>query len=120
MKPSWLKTSWCAVAALLSTAALAAPAAAGSERAPVDYTKVAGLSQPAHATERKSFEVPMTDGINLYVEVVKPKGEGAYPVILEASPYHGTVADRDGTRIFPDPRDGDKKLGLTGYFAPRG
>jgi len=42
-------------------------------------------------------------------------------VILEASPYHGTLADRDGTRILPDPRGRDgKSIGLTGYFAPRG
>jgi uncharacterized protein len=42
-------------------------------------------------------------------------------VILESSPYHGTLADRDGRRILPEPRDADgKSIGLTGYFAPRG
>ena len=46
---------------------------------------------------------------------------GRFPVILEASPYHGTLADRDGTRILPEPRDADgRSIGLTGYFAPRG
>ena len=42
-------------------------------------------------------------------------------MILESSPYHGTLADRDGTRILPEPRNADgKSVGLTGYFAPRG
>ncbi len=53
--------------------------------------------------------------------MVRPRAEGRYPVILEASPYHGTLADRDGTRILPEPRDaGGRSRGLTGYFAPRG
>ena len=30
-------------------------------------------------------------------------------MILEASPYHGTLADRDGTRILPQPRDAEGK-----------
>ena len=42
-------------------------------------------------------------------------------MVLEASPYHGTSADRDGTRILPDPKvGGGKSIGLTGFFAPRG
>ena len=118
-----LKRARCRAAAVLGAAAVTAAGAAPAQAdtPPTDYTKVAGLSQPVHETERLSFEVPMQDGIALYVEVVKPKGAGAWPVVLEASPYHGTVADRDGTRIFPDPKDADGKLlGLTGYFAPRG
>ena len=42
-------------------------------------------------------------------------------MILEASPYHGTLADREGRRILPDPVGEDGvALGLTGYFAPKG
>ena len=67
------------------------------------------------------IRLPAYDGEELYIEVTRPKAAGRYPVILEASPYHGTLADRDGTRILPEPRDADgKPLGLTGYFAPRG
>ena len=75
--------------------------------------------------------------VELHVEVVRPKKVQPYPTILEASPYHGTLADRSGTRIFPGPKknplpdyvdsdetpggvEGDITLGLAGYFAPRG
>jgi uncharacterized protein len=84
------------------------------------------LSRPAFPqTVRESVNVEMFDGETLYVEVVRPDparyGDGPWPVIMEASPYHGTLADRSGTRIFPDPEDADgNKLGLTGYFAARG
>ena len=55
------------------------------------------------------------------MEITRPAAKGHFPVILEASPYHGTLADRDGTRILPEPRDANgKSLGLTGHFAPRG
>ena len=95
---------------------------------PADYTAITGLSEPVYPeTTRESFRVPMADGVELYVEVVRPDPQaypaedGRWPVILEASPYHGTLADRDGIRIFPDPLDAEGNfLGLTGYFAPRG
>lgn len=107
----------------LPVPALAAKRSGGG--APTDYTKVSGLSKPVYdKTILESYEVPMWDGINLYVEVTRPDpkkyGKKRFPVVMEASPYHGTIADRDGTRIFPDPRDGATPIGLTGYFAPRG
>jgi predicted acyl esterase len=82
---------------------------------PADYTKLKGLSQPKFETVRETFMVPMKDGINMYVEVVRPDTKGRFGTILELSPYHGTSADRSGTRIFPGPEDG-----MAGYFAPRG
>jgi uncharacterized protein len=95
--------------------------------APANYIAMADrLSKPVfRQTTRQVFELPAFDGETLYIQVVRPDpavhGKGPWPVILEASPYHGTLADRDGTRIFPDPVDRDgNKLGLTGYFAPRG
>jgi uncharacterized protein len=117
-----------AVAAVgLLAGLLALPAAAGSGvLPPTDYTQVEGLSQPQFTdTVRESLDVEMPDGETLYVEVVRPDPavypDQAFPVILEASPYHGTLHARDGTRIFPDPRGDDGSLlGLTGYFAPRG
>ena len=90
---------------------------------PTDYTQVQGLSEPIYTTERTVFEVPAHDGINLYVEVEMPKDapEGTrFPVIFEASPYHGTIATRIGDRILPEPRVGGQSIGLSGYFAPRG
>jgi len=89
---------------------------------PRDYTKIAGLSQPTY-TDIERIVVPFTtrDGTDLYVEVVKPKGATNLGVILEASPYHGTLYERTGTRILPLPLDKDgKPVGLTGYFPQRG
>jgi predicted acyl esterase len=92
--------------------------------APTDYTRIAGLSQPRFgkdSIERIPLEVPSHDGVNMYVEIIKPKAEGRYPVVMEASGYHGTLYNRDGTRILPDPKGPDgRPLGLVGYFVPRG
>jgi predicted acyl esterase len=98
------------------------PPAAGTSTAPIDYTKIAGLSQPTFSEiQSDAVEVPAHDGINLYVEVHRPKGADKVPVIFEASGYHGTLYERDGTRILPDPKGPDgKPLGLKGYFVPRG
>src|SRR5688500_1205500 len=98
---------------------LVAPAAASAQAK--DYTQTEGLTQPQYETVRDVIRVPAFDGRELYLEVVRPKASGQFPVILESSPYHGTLADRDGTRILPEPRNADgKSIGLTGYFAPRG
>ena len=104
----------------LTLALLALPASASARTFNyVDNAK--SLTQPRFATEEFDLELPSLDGKKLFINVTKPKGAGRFPVILEASPYHGTLADREGTRILPDPRDEDgKSIGLTGYFAPRG
>ena len=106
-------------AALLAFTPTATAATAGP---PADYTTTTGLSDPVFTDiVREQVFVPMADGKRLYVEVVRPREAGPRPVILEASPYHGTLADRDGTRILPEPRDDQgRPVGLTGYFAPRG
>ncbi|MDP3713384.1 MAG: CocE/NonD family hydrolase [Mycobacteriales bacterium] len=91
--------------------------------APFDYVKqLPKLSKPRFETVRETaFITSPLDGTQLYAEIVRPKAAGRFPVVLELSPYHATLADRDGTRIFPGPEDDDgKKLGLTGYFGPRG
>jgi putative CocE/NonD family hydrolase len=102
-----------------------APAAMAAK--PVDYIALSPKLSKPEFTEiaRTDTRVDTFDGESLYVEVVRPDpakyGNGPWPVIMEASPYHGTLADRSGTRMFPDPTDADgNKLGLTGYFAPRG
>jgi uncharacterized protein len=89
---------------------------------PQDYTKIKGLSQPRYKKiVRETAEVPMEDGINIYVEVVRPKAPGKFGTIVELSPYHGTIADRAGTRILPGPKDkAGAAIGLAGYFPPRG
>lgn len=116
-------------AALISSLAIAAPVVAQGEgpRPPLDYRSQAGkLSQPIYPTTiKETFYRTMADGERVYVEVVRPDPDeypdlGTVPVILEAAPYHGTIATRIGDRIFPDPRQGNTPLGLTGYFAPRG
>ena len=107
------------LAALPSTIGAQASPSAGP---PADYTQIEGLSQSIYTTNRQGLEITAHDGIKLYLEIIKPNNapEGTrFPVILEASPYHGTLADRDGTRVFPGPT-GDGSVGLTGYFAPRG
>ena len=112
------------LAAVAASLFVFAPAgqAAPTAGPPADYSQVAGLSEPVFSeTVKEVFNVPMKDGRVLYVEVTRPKEMRQNPVILEASPYHGTLADREGTRILPEPRDADgKSIGLTGYFAPRG
>jgi putative CocE/NonD family hydrolase len=94
---------------------------------PMDYIAQApALSQPVYdQLIREALELPTHDGETIYVEIVRPDPAAhpglQLPVILESAPYHGTLADRDGTRIFPDPVDEDgDPIGLTGYFAPRG
>src|SRR3712207_1487991 len=92
------------LAALLA-GLLAVPAAASAGT--FGYLKVKGLSQPRYETEKVELRLPAYDGKQLYLEITKPKQAGRYPVILESSPYHGTIADREGTRILPDPKDAD-------------
>ena len=99
-----------------------APAAA------FDYTQVEGLTTDQYGTVKETLELPMQDGTEVHIEVTRPADRrrrgrcaGQWPVILEASPYHGTLADREGMRILPDPVGEDGvSLGLTGYFAPKG
>jgi uncharacterized protein len=120
--------------ALLTLALVPSPALAAKKPKPpkppkgstpavaFDYAAQKGnLTQPQYEIEQEELTLTGYDGTELYIEVVKPTAEGRYPVILEASPYHGTLADREGTRILPWPpnADGDP-IGLTGYFAPRG
>jgi uncharacterized protein len=108
--------------ALLAVLVPGVPAAAQTTTAQAfDYAAVAGLTEPTFETVRETYKVPMQDGVELHVEVVRPNSSGRFPVIMEASPYHGTLADREGRRILPEPTDEDGvSLGLTGYFAPRG
>ena len=110
------------VGALLAALLIPASAAAQPQKSAFDYSaQEKKLTQPRYETEREVIKLPAYDGEELYIEVVRPKADGRFPVVLEASPYHGTLADRDGTRIFPGPKDADgKPVGLTGYFAPRG
>ena len=113
------------VASGLSVTEAAPPKATGrasrTTGAPKDYTRTKGLSTPRFATTTESLMVKMPDGVGLYVEVTRPKAKGRYGVILELSPYHGGAGSRTGARILPGPENEDGgKLGLTGYFAPRG
>lgn len=104
------------------------PVTAEPAAGPFDYIAQAPrLSQPLYPqTVTEVLPVTAHDGETLYVELTRPD-PAAYPelndlpVVLEASPYHGTIADRAGTRMFPDPlTEEGEKAGLTGYFAPRG
>ncbi|MDQ3957716.1 MAG: CocE/NonD family hydrolase [Actinomycetota bacterium] len=108
------------VAALVSSAPTAVMAAPRPTEVPRDYTSTANLSIARYETVREAHLVEMKDGIGLYVEVVRPAVAGRWPVILELSPYHGTLADRNGAGVLPGPRQGDEQIGLAGYFAPRG
>lgn len=114
--------------AAMAIAAGPAVAPAPADAAPTeafDYTEVKNLSQPRYDYDsevvRDRLLLPMDDGVAVYLEVTRPRDKQPYPTILEASPYHGTLADREGTRILPEPRDEEgQPLGLTRYFAPRG
>jgi hypothetical protein len=69
---------------------------------PVDHIAQAGtLSQPDFPeTVLEEVMVPVHDGEALSVRITRPDptvhGEGPWPVIMEASPYHGTIADYEG------------------------
>jgi uncharacterized protein len=112
-----------AALAAATVACAAFPAAAAVAAGPPKnfFDNEPKLSQPVFSEiEKTSLRLKAFDGAELYIEVTKPKAPGRYPVILEASPYHGTIADRDGTRILTHPKVDGKSIGLTGYFAPRG
>jgi predicted acyl esterase len=96
-------------------------AAAAAERIPVDYTALKGLSQPTFTgVERTTHELVVGDGTRLHLEIVKPKGAKDLGVILEASPYHGTLYDRTGGRMIPLPGRDGALVGLSGFFPKRG
>ncbi len=118
-----LRAAATALAALAATVGGIAAEKAPEVAPPTDFIALADtLSQPVHdELVTDVYEVPMHDGETLYVEVTRPAAEGRYPVVMEISPYHGTIADRIGGRIFPDPRDENgNKEGLAYWFAPRG
>jgi predicted acyl esterase len=94
---------------------------AAPDMRPRDYTKTAGLSEPTFTdVETVAQRLTMADGTDIYLEITKPKGANGLGVILEASPYHGTLYPRVGTRILPLPERNGQPVGLTGYFPKRG
>jgi predicted acyl esterase len=104
----------------LVAASLLPSAATGAPHRPQDYSRIGHLSEARFETKRTAHLVPMSDGERLYVEIVRPTVAGRFPVLLESSPYHGTLEDRNGTHILPGPTKDGSQLGLAGYFAPRG
>ncbi len=98
-----------------------APVAAVAQPAPVDYTALPGRSQPTFTNvERTTHELAVGDGTRLHLEIVKPRDAKDLGVILEASPYHGTLYDRSGARMLPLPGKDGKPVGLSGFFPKRG
>jgi predicted acyl esterase len=95
--------------------------AKGPNLVPRDYRQIKGLSQPTYTDVATDVvRLPMADGVEIYLEITKPKAPGRYGVILEASGYHGTLYERTGTRILPGPTKNGEPIGLKGYFPPRG
>jgi uncharacterized protein len=109
------------------------------EPGPTDYIAMAerGELSPERFSddeiETVVEHVELHDGEQMYVEITRPTDEAlasledediladGLPVILKAGPYQGTLLDRRGWRIFPDPRDEDgEPVGLTGYFPKHG
>jgi predicted acyl esterase len=99
-----------------------APGATPSVNGPKDYAANKLSERQYEIAEVESLMLPMPDGRSVYVEVYRPKAAGKFGVILEASPYHGTLYNREGWRILPQPSkaDSDEPQGLVGYFVPRG
>ncbi|HRJ26542.1 MAG TPA: CocE/NonD family hydrolase [Fimbriimonadaceae bacterium] len=51
-------------------------------------TQFKELSQPTHQiVSQTQLEIPMRDGTRLIADLVRPKAEGRYPVILSRTPY---------------------------------
>ncbi len=94
---------------------------AAPDPAPIDYAKLQGLSKPNFTdVVRTTKELTVGDGTRLHLEIVKPKAAHGLGVILEASPYHGTLYDRTGGRMIPLPGKDGKLVGLSGFFPKRG
>ncbi|MGH2729126.1 MAG: hypothetical protein ACRDJI_00795, partial [Actinomycetota bacterium] len=78
LKPRRRWAALTAAAAIAAVLPLGAAHHAGAGRAntagpPTDYRKVDGLSKPVYPkTVRDTFDVPMHDDINLYVEATYP------------------------------------------------
>ncbi len=95
--------------------------AAGAPRAPIDYTAVKGLSQPTFTdVERTTHTLVVGDGTKIHLEIVKPRGARNLGVIMEASPYEGTLYERTGERMIPVAGKDGKLTGLAGFFPKRG
>lgn len=109
-------------AIVLACSALALGSAATASAATFNYTKITGLSSVQYsAIKKETVRLPMADGVEIYLEITRPDAPGKFPVIFEESPYHGTLYDRTGVRILPEPKDSKgNQLGLVGYFPPRG
>ncbi|HEX9891674.1 MAG TPA: CocE/NonD family hydrolase [Actinomycetota bacterium] len=127
MRRSRMFVALVALVAALGTLNAPAGATETEPTPPFDYVDQADkLSQPVYTeTIKDVVNLPMADGETIYMEITRPDPDEypelpPLPVILEASPYHGTIATRIGDRIFPDPRQGNQNLGLTGFFGPRG
>ncbi len=89
--------------------------------APVDYTAIKGLSQPTYDDVRRTTHTLVVgDGTKIHLEIVKPQGATQLGVILEASPYEGTLYERSGERMVPLPGKDGKLEGLAGFFPKRG
>jgi len=72
------------------------------------------LSEPTHAFVRDDdVEVPMRDGTRLLADVYRPQTEGAYPVLIAASPYPRQIQDLGAPMGFIE-------AGASDFFVPRG
>jgi putative CocE/NonD family hydrolase len=72
------------------------------------------LSEPTHAFVRDDdVEVPMRDGARLLADVYRPQTEGAYPVLIAASPYPRQIQDLGAPMGFIE-------AGASDFFVPRG
>jgi predicted acyl esterase len=95
--------------------------AAAAPQAPIDYTAIKGLSQPTFTgVERTTHTLVVGDGTKIHLEIVKPHGAKDLGVIMEASPYEGTLYTRNGERMIPLPGKDGKLVGLSGFFPKRG
>ena len=72
------------------------------------------LSEPTHAFVRDDdVEVPVRDGTRLLADVYRPQTEGAYPVLIAASPYPRQIQDLGAPMGFIE-------AGASDFFVPRG
>jgi predicted acyl esterase len=94
---------------------------AAAPKAPIDYTAIKGLSQPTFTgIERTTHTLVVGDGTKIHLEIVKPRDAKNLGVVMEASPYEGTLYTRDGERMIPLAGKDGKLVGLSGFFPKRG
>src|ERR1700754_3433836 len=72
------------------------------------------LSEPRYRTRRHlNVRIPMRDGVELMADIYRPDADGAFPALVDASPYARQIQDLGAPAGFIE-------AGATDFWVPRG